>query len=139
RKDRASDPDDDEKPQSTREQRKQAQEAADRLANRWRTSTDIRTAVELLMTTPSGDHMLTIEHAGQPKPKQVKVTFATLHVAPVLKRILPGNIGYLQLRQISPEAVSAVESALKELHDNGATSLILDLRRSPGGSLEAAE
>jgi carboxyl-terminal processing protease len=139
RKDRASDPDDDEKPQNTPEQRKQAQEAADRLANRWRTSTDIRTAVELLMTTPGGDHMLTIERAGQPKPRQVKVTFAALHVAPVLKRLLPGNIGYLQLRQISPEAVPAVEAALKELHENGATSLVLDLRRSPGGSLEAAE
>src|SRR5262249_18480904 len=35
--------------------------------------------------------------------------------------------------------VPAVESALKELHENGATSLVLDLRRSPGGSLEATQ
>jgi carboxyl-terminal processing protease len=70
----------------------------------------------------------------------VKVTFGSLQVAPVSKpRILPGNIGQLQIYQLGPAAVPAVAAALKELHDGGAQTLVLDLRHSPGGSLEAAQ
>lgn len=139
RKSQQTDPDGGNKPKSTPEQRKQAEDAADKLANRWKSSTDIQSTLELLTTAPSGEHTLTIEHTGQPKPRQVKLTLGTLEVPPVSKRLLPGNIGYLQLREIGPDAVPDIEAALKELHDAGAQSLVLDLRRSPGGSLEATE
>jgi len=138
--DSGADPDAGPRPGATPEQRKEAEDAADKWAERLRSSTDLQAAMELLLTSTSGDHTLTIERAGEPKPHQVKVTLGTLELAPVAKpRILPGNIGQLQLRQISPEAVTAVESALKELHDGGAQTLVLDLRHSPGGSLEAAQ
>jgi len=95
--------------------------------------------LEMLMTQTSGEHTLTVERPGDPKPRQVKVTFGTLKVPPVSKRLLPGNIGHVQVRQLSPDTVAAVATALKELHEGGAQSLVLDLRHSPGGSLEAAE
>ena len=129
-----------ERPPATPEQRKQAEDAAEKFASRWRTSTDVRSALDLLETASNGEHTLTIERSGEPKPRQVKVTCGALQVAPVSRpRILPGNIGQIQIRQISPAAVTALASALKELHEAGAQSLVLDLRRSPGGSLEAAE
>jgi carboxyl-terminal processing protease len=136
---RQTPPDEEEKPKSSAEQRRQAQEAADKLAAKWRNSTDIPAALEMLTTTASGDHTLTIERAGQTKPRQVKVTLGPLQVAPVTKRLLPGNIGHLQVRQLSAQTVTEVAAALKELRDAGAQSLILDLRRSPGGSLDAAQ
>jgi carboxyl-terminal processing protease len=139
-RDRDAGPDpDDEKPQATPEQRKQAQEAADKIADRWRNSTDVQAAMELLETQTTGEHTLTIERPGEPKPRQVKVTFGSFKVAPVSKRLLPGNIGHIQVRQISADTVPALEAALKELHDGGAQSLVLDLRHSPGGSLEAVQ
>lgn len=128
------------RPQPSPQQRKDAEDAQQKLADRWRSSTDLPSAMELLETGASGDHTLTIERAGEAKPREVKVTFGTLDVGPVSKpRILPGNIGAVQIRQISPAAVTALSAALKELHDGGAQSLVLDLRRSPGGSLEAAQ
>jgi len=138
-KDAGADPDDDTRPQATPEQRKQAQDAADKIANRWKTSTDVQTVIEMLMTQTTGEHTLTVERPGDPKPRQVKVTLGTLKVPPVSKRLLPGNIGHVQVRQLSPETVAAVATALKELHEGGAQSLVLDLRHSPGGSLEAAQ
>ncbi len=137
--DGGDDPDGGARPKATPDQRKQAEEAADKFANRWKASTDMQSVLELLTTQATGEHTITIERAGEPKPRQVKVTLGALQVPPVAKRLLPGNIGHLQLRQISHEAVAAVAGALKELHEAGATSLVLDLRRSPGGSLEAAE
>jgi carboxyl-terminal processing protease len=130
----------DTRPKATPEQRKEAETAQEKLADRWRSSTDVASALELLETAPSGDHTLTIERAGEPKPREVKITCGTVEVAPVSKpRILPGNIGEIQIRQISPAAVTSLVDGLKELHDGGAQSLILDLRHSPGGSLEAAQ
>jgi C-terminal peptidase prc len=125
------------RPQATPEQRKAAEEELAKQNNRLRTSTDIQAALEMLITATSGDHTLTVERAGESKPHQVKVTFGSIQVAPVPKpRILPGNIGEVQIRQISPATLTALDAALKELHDGGAQSLVLDLRHSPGGSLE---
>jgi carboxyl-terminal processing protease len=139
RGDQAPAPDDEEKPSATPEERKKALEEADKLANRWRTSTDVQSALETLLTQTSGEHTLTIERPGEAKPRQVKVTFGSIEVPPVSTRLLPGNIGQIQVRQLSAAAVTAIASGLKELKDGGAQSLVLDLRRSPGGSLEAAQ
>jgi carboxyl-terminal processing protease len=136
--DLGADPDGEDK-QATQEQRKQAQEAAEKIRNRWRNSTDVQSALEVLLTEASGEHTLTIERTGEPKPRQVKVTFGKIQVQSVSKRLLPGNIGHVQLRQITAETVTELLEALKELREGGAQSLVLDLRRSPGGSLEATQ
>jgi carboxyl-terminal processing protease len=139
RGDQAPDPDDGEKPSSTAEERKKAQEAADKLTNRWRNSTDLQSALEMLLTQTSGEHTLVVERPGETKPRPVKVTFGNVEVPPVSTRLLPGNIGHIQVRQLSAAAVTALAAGLKQLKEGGAQSLVLDLRRSPGGSLEAAQ
>ncbi|HTQ32199.1 MAG TPA: S41 family peptidase [Opitutaceae bacterium] len=54
-------------------------------------------------------------------------------------RLLPGNIGYLQLTEFSDNTADEFDKALNTLiSDDGATSLIIDLRDNPGGLLEAA-
>lgn len=52
--------------------------------------------------------------------------------------IVEESIGYIKLEDFTPGAGKEVASALKELKDNGAESVILDLRSNPGGLLSEA-
>jgi carboxyl-terminal processing protease len=53
-------------------------------------------------------------------------------------KVLPGGIGYLQLTEFSEQSGVEFEQALGRLMQDGATSLVLDLRNNPGGLLNAA-
>lgn len=48
------------------------------------------------------------------------------------------KIGYIRLSQFSANATLELVAALKQLHEQGAMSLILDLREDPGGLLPQA-
>lgn len=54
------------------------------------------------------------------------------------KTILDGNIGYLAITQFSKTTYESVEEDLKYLLDNGATSLIIDLRNNGGGVVDSS-
>lgn len=49
--------------------------------------------------------------------------------------MLENNIGYIQLLEFTPDAGKEVRNALISLKENGAKSLILDVRGNPGGLL----
>src|SRR5690606_26497581 len=53
-------------------------------------------------------------------------------------RLLGPGIGYIQLAEFSARTGEQLLQALDSLLDQGARSLILDLRNNPGGLLEAA-
>ena len=57
------------------------------------------------------------------------VTFTTM---------LDGNVGYIPLGRFSDRSASDVAEAARTLQQQGARSLVLDLRGNPGGSLEQA-
>ncbi len=48
------------------------------------------------------------------------------------------NVGYIKINRFSATTYEEFLKALKELNENGATSLIIDLRQNPGGYLDAA-
>ena len=50
-------------------------------------------------------------------------------------QLLEGNIGYVQLETVSDQSAQEVADAVATLADDGARSLILDLRFNPGGLL----
>ena len=52
-------------------------------------------------------------------------------------RMLQGNIGYLSISEFDEITVEQFEDGLKDLQDQGAESLIIDLRDNPGGLLSA--
>ena len=52
--------------------------------------------------------------------------------------VLPGGVGYLQLTEFSERSGDEFRRALAQLRQEGATSLVLDLRNNPGGLLDAA-
>ncbi len=47
------------------------------------------------------------------------------------------DIAYVELQQFTEPAVPAMRKALKQVQDAGYKAIILDLRRNPGGSLDA--
>src|SRR5882757_8480213 len=53
-------------------------------------------------------------------------------------RVLEGGVGYVQLTEFSEHTGEQFGKALDQLIDQGATSLVLDLRNNPGGLLDAA-
>lgn len=52
--------------------------------------------------------------------------------------VLDGNVGYIMLTQFASGCAGEVRRTLLRLIDEGATSLVFDLRDNPGGSLEEA-
>lgn len=53
------------------------------------------------------------------------------------QRMLENDIGYLRIIQFTDETPAAVDAALADLRYNGMRKLVLDLRKNPGGSLQA--
>jgi len=118
----------------TADERKQRDDQIDR----WRKSTDVESALEMLAGAAEGEHTLTVER-GTEEPKTIKVQFAKTSVAPIAKKKLAPTVAYLQVRQINADAVKATDQALAEFKASGLKSLVLDLRHSPGGSLAQAQ
>jgi C-terminal peptidase prc len=131
--------DDEERPKPSVDEEKQRKDAAEAERKKWRNSTDVASVLRQLTVQTSGRHTLTIERAGEAKPRTVTVTLARTEVTPVMAKMQGDGVGYLRLSQISAPAVQQFGTALADLKSKGARSLILDLRRSPGGTLAQAQ
>jgi carboxyl-terminal processing protease len=131
--------DDEERPKPTVDEEKQRKEAAETERKKWRNSTDLASVLRQLTVQTSGKHTLTVERAGEEKPRTVSVTLAHTEVPPVTSRMQGDGVAYIRLNQVSAAAAQAFGTALTELQGKGARSLILDLRRSPGGTLVHAQ
>lgn len=71
--------------------------------------------------------------------QEIKLTRQTENsLAVPYYKLLEDKTGYIVLNQFSRTASKEVERAVKELKDQGATQLILDLRNNPGGLLGEA-
>jgi carboxyl-terminal processing protease len=105
---------------------------------RWVGSTEINAAMEALMAGQPGEHELTVERAGQKEPLKIKLAFADGRTEQFASRKLDATTGYIRIGAIRATTPQEVAKALTELQRDGAQKLVLDLRRSPGGSLDAA-
>ena len=68
----------------------------------------------------------------------VTVTRAEIHAPSVLAKMLPGDIGYVELAVFGQTTAQELNTALKHLDGKGARAYVLDLRRNGGGYLNAA-
>lgn len=94
----------------------------------------------LLIRGPAGSEVvLTAFREGEREPFDITVTRAKIEIEVVKSEMLEsGNIGYVQLTQFSKGASQKIAKAVTELFDQGATSLVFDLRSNPGGLLSEA-
>ena len=52
--------------------------------------------------------------------------------------LMPASVGYFRLRQLGPDASTALFAAARRLEAKGMRAMLLDLRGNPGGALESA-
>lgn len=82
---------------------------------------------------------LRYQRPGDKKPRTVSITRQTIQLPSVpYSTIIHDSIGYISLTGFTEGTAREVRGALSQLMANGATSLILDLRDNPGGSLSEA-
>jgi carboxyl-terminal processing protease len=67
------------------------------------------------------------------------ITRAKITTREVDSEMLDGKIGYIALHGFSPASSDQFHEALQQLVDDGAVSIIFDLRDNPGGYIDAAQ
>ena len=74
------------------------------------------------------------------KPVELEITREIIKVPNIEKDMLGENkdIGYVRLYQFNMDSARDVESNIQTLLNEGATSIILDLRENPGGLLQTS-
>lgn len=94
-------------------------------------------AANVMRGEPGTDVALTVVRAGLTEPLYYTITRALIHVNYVEGQMMiaPG-VGYLTLTSVSEEAPRELQVAIDDLRNQGANSLILDLRGNPGGILQ---
>ncbi len=68
----------------------------------------------------------------------ISIVRAAIEIPTVETELLENGIGYIQLTQFNGVASEQMQAAVQDMIDQGATSLVLDLRDNPGGFLTAA-
>ncbi|MEQ8713065.1 MAG: S41 family peptidase [Cyclobacteriaceae bacterium] len=83
--------------------------------------------------------VLTIERFGQEEPFEATLQRKQITIDNVpYYGMLDDEVGYIKLADFTTEAALEVKNALKDLKDQNAKSLVLDLRGNPGGLLDEA-
>lgn len=88
---------------------------------------------------PGTEVILTIYREGWAEPRDVKVIRAKIVVPSVYSRILPGQIGYLQVASFAAETGKELSEQLHRLEGEGLRGLVIDLRDNPGGLLQSVQ
>jgi carboxyl-terminal processing protease len=86
---------------------------------------------------PGTKVVLTVERSGK-SLGPVTITRDTIRQPSVTAKMLPGQIGYVQLAVFGQTTGHELDSALKRLDAQGAKAYVLDLRYNGGGYLNAA-
>jgi carboxyl-terminal processing protease len=73
------------------------------------------------------------------KSLDLTITRAKIVERKVTSRMLEDKIGYIALHNFSPDSAEQFHTALQGLLDDGAVSIVFDLRDNPGGYINAAE
>ncbi len=91
----------------------------------------------LLIRGPAGTQVtLTIVREGEEELLDLTVTRGRIEIPTAEWRMLESDIGYIVLFEFNGRSSELMHQAVQELLDQGAESIILDLRNNPGGLLD---
>ncbi len=85
------------------------------------------TRVRLLVIQPDED-----------TPREIEVTRAEIKLPSVDWEMLPDNIAHIRVSNFTRRTASEFASAIRDIMDQDAAGIVLDLRNNPGGLLNAA-
>lgn len=98
--------------------------------------------VEELMTNvrgPGGTSVvLTVIHPGETAPVDIEVERDTIEIPSVSWAMLPNNVAFVRLNSFAERSAAELEEALVEAQEEGATTLVFDMRDNPGGLVNEA-
>lgn len=80
--------------------------------------------------------VLTILRDGEEEPFEVSIERANIEIEVVEAELLESNIAHVTLSDFSSGAAEKLYQAIREMENQGAEGLILDLRANPGGFLQ---
>jgi carboxyl-terminal processing protease len=93
-------------------------------------------ASKALRGKPGSSVVMEIERAGSSSPITLTVTRQRVHQSAVRRTaLLPGDVGYVDVKAFSDSTASEVSHAVEGLLGRGMKSLVIDLRTNPGGLL----
>ena len=93
-------------------------------------------AVERLRGPKGTPVSISIGRVGASEPLEFTIVRDEVHVETVKSFMVDDRIGFVDLDQFSRDARSELGDAIRELQEEGAEALILDLRGNPGGLLD---
>ncbi len=94
-------------------------------------------AVQVLRGAPGSSVEVTIERPGIEAPIAFTLTRERVQLRSVpFSMLLDGSVAYIPLRLFSEVSTREVRAAADSLREEGATSIVLDLRGNPGGVLD---
>lgn len=95
-------------------------------------------AIKLMRGQPKTSIVLTIKREGRDKPLVIPIVRDHIKVRSVRGKLLDNDIGYVRIAQFQDRTEADLAKQLSELANQGAKSLVLDLRNDPGGLLDSA-
>lgn len=99
----------------------------------------VRTASDKLKGTPGTTLKLTIQRPGENKPRTLTIVREKIEMPPITySTIMDDNIGYFHFGSFTTKSSEDVKQTVSDLKQQGAKSLIMDLRGNGGGILEEA-
>ena len=102
-------------------------------------SANVRDVSNKLKGTPGTTLQLLIKRPGEERERVVSVVREKIEMDPItFSEIVKEDIGYLHFGSFTSNSSKRVEETVKELKENGAKSLIMDLRGNGGGILDEA-
>jgi len=91
----------------------------------------------LLLQGAAGSEVeLGVVRVRHPEPQTVKLTRTALVIPPVEGKMLPGQVGYLDVNALTSVQVAQAAAAIQKLQKDGAQKLVVDLRDCALGSPE---
>ncbi|MFQ5689227.1 MAG: S41 family peptidase [Gemmatimonadota bacterium] len=101
-------------------------------AENWTTEEAVR-----VLRGPKGSEVsIAVARVGLDRPLSFRIERDEIHVVAVQSFMLDDQIGYVKLNTFSEEARDEVKAAIDGLLQQGAQSVVFDLRVNPGGLLE---
>ena len=99
-------------------------------------------AVKYLRGARGTTIQLTLQHKDEKVPYQITLKREIMHIQSVEARMLPDNIGYIQVKSFQDRTDQEVRRAFNKLQSNATDQklkgLVFDLRNDPGGLLDQA-
>ncbi len=87
-----------------------------------------------LVRGPAGSAVrLLVEREGNDEPLEFTVTRAKIVIPSIESEMLDGQVGYVKINDFGSRTLGELEEALRDLNNQDAVGLIIDLRGNPGG------